>query len=90
MASSIQSDPFSAIVKAACQAAIAEAIGIVGSVSPRRLLSVAATAVYLDLSEREVYNIVANHELASVRHGKRVMLDIRDLDEWIVKHKEAA
>jgi len=90
MASPIPYDPFTTIVKAACQAAIAEAIGIVGDVSPRRLLSVAATAVYLNLSEREVYNIIATHEIPGVRHGKRVMLDIRDLDEWIVKHKEAA
>lgn len=89
MASPIPHDPFSVIVKAACQAAIAEAIGIVGDVSPRRLLSVSATAVYLDLSEREVYNMLSNRELPTVRHGRRSMVDIRDLDAWVARNKAA-
>jgi excisionase family DNA binding protein len=53
----------------------------------RRLLSVKAAAEYLSLSKREVYNMIANHQLLVVPHGRRKMLDIRDLDMWI-DHKK--
>jgi excisionase family DNA binding protein len=45
--------------------------------------------VYLALSEREIYNMIANKDLSGVRHGRRLMLDIRDLDVWIATHKAA-
>lgn len=52
-------------------------------------MTVQEAAVYLALSEREVYNMIANKELNGVRHGRRLMLDIRDLDVWITAHKAA-
>ena len=73
-------DAFSEIIKAACQAAIKEAMNI-SDLSPRRLLTAQEAAVYLALSERE--------ELDGVRHGRRLMLDIRDLEAWISLHKAA-
>jgi excisionase family DNA binding protein len=79
-------DPLSVMIKAACQAAIKEALKI-SDLSPRRLLNVEETAGYLSLSEREVYNMISNKYLASVRHGRRLMVDIRDLEEWISSHK---
>ncbi|MCU1336356.1 MAG: Helix-turn-helix domain [Bryobacterales bacterium] len=53
----------------------------------RRLLSVKEAATYLSLSERELYNMMANHQLRAVRHGRRTMFDIRDLDTWIERNK---
>lgn len=82
------SDPLCAIIKSACEAAIKEALHI-SDMSPRRLLSVEETAVYLGLSEREIYNMITSRELLGVRHGRRLMLDIRDLETWISVHKAA-
>jgi excisionase family DNA binding protein len=56
-------------------------------VGERRLLSVEAAAIYLSLSKREVYNVMASGELKFVHHERRKMLDIRDLDEWIERKK---
>ncbi len=61
----------------------------IGDISPRRLMTVQEGAVYLALSEREIYNMLANKELTGVRHGRRLMLDIRDLEDWIAAHKAA-
>ncbi|HEX4231682.1 MAG TPA: helix-turn-helix domain-containing protein [Bryobacteraceae bacterium] len=71
-------NPLSSKIKTACEAAIKEAFHI-SDLSPRRLLNVEHAAAYLSLSEREVYNMISNKDLAAVRHGRRVMLDIRDL-----------
>lgn len=68
------------------KAAIKEAFHI-SDLSPRRLLNVEDAAAYLSLSEREVYNMISNKDLAAVRHGRRVMLDIRDLELWIQDNK---
>jgi excisionase family DNA binding protein len=79
-------DPLSSIIKTACEAAIKEAFHI-SDLSPRRLLNVEHAAAYLSLSEREVYNMISSKDLAAVRHGRRVMLDIRDLELWIQHNK---
>jgi excisionase family DNA binding protein len=52
-------------------------------VSPRRLLTAQEAGIYLALSEREVYNMIANNQLVGVRHGRRLMIDIRDIEQWI-------
>ena len=59
----------------------------VSETTNRRLLSVEQAAVYLSLSEREVYNMIANGQLHSVKHGRRKMIDIRDVDAWIEGNK---
>ncbi len=56
-------------------------------VTNRRLLTVEETAVYLSLSKREVYNMIANGSFPVVPHGRRTMLDIRDVDSWIERNK---
>lgn len=80
-------DPLSRMIEAACEAAIRRAMNI-SEVSPRRLLTVEEAAVYLTLSEREIYNMISTSELVAVRHGKRRMIDIRDLEAWIAAHKK--
>ncbi|MFZ0590939.1 MAG: helix-turn-helix domain-containing protein [Bryobacteraceae bacterium] len=79
-------DSLSQMIEAACEAAIKRAMKI-SDISPRRLLTVQEAAVYLALSEREVYNMIANKELIGVRHGRRLMVDLRDAEHWIECNK---
>jgi excisionase family DNA binding protein len=81
-------DPLSQMIQAACEAAVRRAMNI-SDISPRRLLTAQEAAIYLALSEREVYNMIANKDLTGVRHGRRLVVDIRDLEEWIATHKAA-
>jgi hypothetical protein len=37
----------------------------------------------------EIYNMLSNRELTGVRHGRRLLLDIEDLQQWIVANKAA-
>lgn len=81
-------DPLRQMIRTACEDAVKSALNIT-DISPRRLLSIEETATYLNLCEREVYNLIAAKEIAGVRHGRRLMMDIRDLEEWITIHKAA-
>jgi hypothetical protein len=47
------------------------------------------SAQYFSLSEpkREVYNMISDRKLTGVRYGKRLMIDIRDPEEWTLLHK---
>jgi excisionase family DNA binding protein len=76
------------MIRAACEDAVKAVLNI-SDVSPRRLLSVEETATYLCLSVREIYNMLSTRELTGVRHGKRLMVDIRDLEKWVAEHKAA-
>jgi excisionase family DNA binding protein len=79
-------DPLSQMMEAACEAAIKRTMRI-SDVSPRRLLTARESAQYLSLSEREVYNMISDHKLTGVRYGRRLMIDIQDLEGWILSHK---
>jgi excisionase family DNA binding protein len=81
-------DPFTQLVAAACEMAVKRVLNI-SDISPRRLLSVEETSTYLNLSIAEIYSMLSNNELVGVRHGKRVMVDIRDLEAWIDAHRAA-
>jgi excisionase family DNA binding protein len=79
-------DALSQIIEAACEAALKRTLRM-SDISPRRLLTVRETAAYLSLSEGEVYSMLANKDLVGIRRGKRIMIDIRDLEDWIASHK---
>ena len=81
-------DVLSQLVEAACGAAIRKALNIT-DIRPRRLMTIKETSAYLAISEREVYNMLATNEIVGVRHGRRVMIDLRDLETWIAAHKAA-
>ncbi len=53
----------------------------------QRLLSTREAARYLGLSVRKVQEMTAGGELPWVPAGRRVQLDIRDLDAWIDAQK---
>lgn len=79
-------DAFQQVIEHAVEAAVRKALNI-SHVTNRRLLSIEEAAVYLSLSKREVYKMIANQELPVVTHGRRKMLDIGDLDLWIARNK---
>ena len=79
-------DAFESLIERAVEAGVRKALNV-NEVTNRRLLSIEEGSVYLSLSKREVYNMLANRDLPEVTHGRRKMLDIRDLDEWIKRNK---
>jgi excisionase family DNA binding protein len=79
-------DAFREAIERAVESALRKTLNI-SDASNRRLLTVEETAQYLSLSEREIHNMLANHELPGVRRGRRVMIDIRDVDSWIEVNK---
>ncbi len=69
--------------------------GLQGSPSVResdvllpRLLSYEAATRYLSLSYWTVRHMVVEGYIPHIKSGKRVLIDVQDLDEWIEKNKE--
>lgn len=79
-------DAFAQVIERAVLEALRKALNV-NDVTGRRLVTAKQAAVYLCLSLREIYNMVSNRELNGVRHGRRLMLDIRDLERWIELNK---
>jgi len=82
------SDAFSELIERAVEAGMRKALNM-SEATNRRLMTVDESSTYLALSVREIYNMMASGELPSVKHGRRTMLDIQDLDNWIVANKAA-
>jgi excisionase family DNA binding protein len=74
------------VIEQAVEAAVRKALAT-SDTKKRRLLSAEEAGVYLSLSKREVYNMIANRQLPVVMQGRRKMLDVQDLDDWITQHK---
>jgi excisionase family DNA binding protein len=79
-------DALQSIIEQAVEAAVRKALNI-SEATNRRLFSIEECAVYLSLSKREIYNMIATAQLPEVKHGRRTMLDIQDLNEWIARNK---
>lgn len=54
---------------------------------PRRLCAVAEAARYLSLSTWTIREMVWRGDLPHVRQGRRILLDLRDLDAWVDRAK---
>ncbi len=55
----------------------------------KRLLSVKDGAEYLGVSVYTMRDRISRGQIPNIRDGARLLrLDIRDLDEWVEKHKE--
>lgn len=80
-------NPLQPLVRMIVQEVMREMDGRTEVPASKRLLSPEDAAAYLSLSKREVYNMIANEQIAAVRHGRRKMLDIRDLEKWIEDNK---
>jgi len=53
-----------------------------------RLLSYEAASAYLSLSYWSVRTMVTGGQIPHIRSGKRILIDVQDLDIWIDQHKE--
>jgi excisionase family DNA binding protein len=51
------------------------------------LLNVKEAAIYLGRSEQSLQHLIFQKELTTVRVGRRVHLDKRDLESWVEKNK---
>lgn len=80
------SDALEQVIEHAVENAIRKALNI-NTATNRRLLSIKDTAAFLALSPREIYSMVATGDLPAVRHGRRKMVDVKDLDAWIERNK---
>lgn len=53
----------------------------------KRLYTISETGVYLGRSVWSIRELIWKGELTTVRVGRRIHLDINDLDTFIEKHK---
>jgi excisionase family DNA binding protein len=53
-----------------------------------RLLDLRAAGHYLSLSYWTVRDMIHRGEISHIRAGRRVLVDVRDLDEWIDFNKQ--
>ena len=58
-----------------------------GVILNKRLYSVPEAAVYLGLTVDGVRYMISIGRLPAVRHGRRVLVDIKDMDEFIERNK---
>ena len=79
-------DALGEVIERAVESGFRRALNIHESTSTR-LYTVKQAAAYLALSTREIYNMIESGELSLVKHGRRNMLDKRDLDIWIEQNK---
>ena len=64
-----------------------------GSEMPPRLLDVDDAARYLSVSDKAIRELIANGDLPYIQKipaRSPYLIDVRDLDEWILKHKVRA
>lgn len=54
----------------------------------QRLYSVDEAATYLGISPWTVREMIWRGDLACIRLGRRVLLDLQDLDRLIIEHKQ--
>jgi excisionase family DNA binding protein len=69
------------LVREAMREALRERLNVRNFELPR-LLSVQQAAERLKCTDREIYTMISSRKLASVRHGSRYKIDMRDADEW--------
>jgi hypothetical protein len=55
--------------------------------TPQRLLTMKQAAVYLGRTEGSMRQLINRGAFAHVKSDGRVMLDIKDLDNWILEGK---
>lgn len=53
----------------------------------RRLVSIEEASKYLAVSEWMVRRMIWSGAVPHVRRGRRILLDLRDLDNWIDREK---
>lgn len=79
-------DQFAELLKTIIGESVREALNIQPATN-RRLLTIEQAAEYLALSERQIWTMISASELPVVSGGRRKMIDIQDLDQWIRRNK---
>jgi excisionase family DNA binding protein len=77
-------------VAAKVRAEFSQGSGSAAAAVKPRLLTVDQAAVRIGRSKEAVHHMVASRKLPVVRDGRRVFIDIEDLDRWIEANKEPA
>ncbi len=54
---------------------------------PRRLCAIAEAARYLAVSTWTVREMVWRGDLPHIRQGRRILIDLHDLDQWVARSK---
>ncbi len=54
---------------------------------PRRLCAIAEAARYLAVSTWTVREMVWRGDLPHIRQGRRILLDLQDLEAWVARSK---
>jgi excisionase family DNA binding protein len=54
---------------------------------PKRLYSIPEAAVYLGRTDWAIREMVWAGKIPCIRDGRRVLLDVNDMDRWIEKQK---
>ncbi len=80
------SNAFEEVIARAVDAGVRKALDL-SEATNRRLFSIEDSAMYLSLSRREVYNMIAARELPVVPRGRKKMIDVQDLNYWIERNK---
>lgn len=57
------------------------------TVAIRRLISIEEASKYLAVSTWTVRRMIWSGAIPHVRRGRRILLDLRDLDQWIEREK---
>lgn len=57
---------------------------------PQRLLTVEAAGQYISLGPWRIRTLIWSHQLPCVRLGRRILVDIKDLDALIERCKQTA
>ena len=53
-----------------------------------RLLDYRSAGIYMSLSQWSLRTLVTSGQIPFVKFGKRVLIDVQDLDAWISRTKE--
>jgi excisionase family DNA binding protein len=54
----------------------------------KRLYSIPEAGIYLGRTELAVREMLWAGKIPFIRDGRRILIDIRDMDEWIEKSKD--
>jgi excisionase family DNA binding protein len=63
--------------------------GAGGAAVRPRLLTVEQAAVYIGRTKEAVQHMVSSGKVPTVRSDRRVFIDVEDLNQWILEHKQA-
>jgi excisionase family DNA binding protein len=77
---------FAQQITAALQSELQTSVKAPGGIEPR-LLTAEQAGVYIGRSEQAVRHLIFNRDIPTVRNGRSVRIDRKDLDRWIENNR---